>query len=85
MENEETEHKEGEHEAAHCEKEITPALVLGSQTRRRSWAGEIRDQRPRNLQLAQRLVKLKIENRKLTRLPRSWPKAHQIDKTVNKY
>jgi hypothetical protein len=60
MENKETKREEDEHEATHGEQEVPPALILGARTRggrRRGRAGEIRDQRPCNLSLVEKLVR----------------------------
>ena len=57
-ENKKTKHKEDEHEATHCVQKVPPALILGAQTRRGrrcGRAGEIRNQGPCNLSLAEEL------------------------------
>jgi hypothetical protein len=86
--NKKTKHEEDEHEATHCVQEVPPALILGAQTRRgrrRGRAGEIRDQGPCNLSLAEDVYGGKKEIERPTRLPSSWPRDHQMDRTVSRY
>jgi hypothetical protein len=88
VEDEKADEEEEKHQSAHCEKEISPSHVA------RAWAWafwngrgtrKVGYQRPCNLHQFMRSSEETQRENHNTRLPISWPKAHQMDKTTNRY